>query len=1048
MDNTLDKISQFSVDNNTIPKYVMSDNGKLVNLLTTDIKTFKKLTSKSNLSVSEKIFLREYELINSNPTEYNKNVNYYFNEYTDNFEAKSNERIMKNFQVNLNAELIIQKKNIKQMKTLIYKEKEPIKEFEYKTIYMEIKDEIGLEDIFNQVSMTDDLYFCQYNSMYKLYSFTELLDSWLMKEQETIFIRTNMLYNIMFDSKKLNNDNYIVIQKKDDKLILSCRILTTFKNWENYIQNLFSFLNFGKFEEKEVDGYVRFILSDDFPSFNKYVLSELAMNHPIISKYFRIDESHAATKEKKYIWLLNSDKKTEQKSNIIFSTEFKQRAILFRIYRNSNIHDFDTTYIPNIKTLLNVYRNEYSQILDEYGNYADKQIMSMMSIEEPASKITRPDKPFRNFSFYTSNYTREQCPIFRIPKVVSDEEANKYDESKVLKFKGIDETNYKNYVCDHVENSFPKLQKNNMTNKDICQYVPCCFSKQESNTVTKTNKTNKLPKNITNIIQLFDNQSESFTSKTFGKSNISIITCIVNAISGFTSSFLISELKSHLIETRQTNPYGLTSLTHEKIKHNNCVSDKKLKIKEKDNNILLSYEIFGPILEELTNTRIIVFNADTFITPKIYFSLYNKKIVYPNCILMIQKQGGVDEYNYELILRNTTSSFPTQIIDRIYQQLSGIQKILDQNLYTIDLPTKKLISQSIDSVGKTRSFTYSFLDKYVTVYVSPTCQSYVKEINEPIKQELSLKRVQQFGREYGIDFTHKAVENNKIIALVSMKSTSFICVYCKTIDIDEIDLPELTNFTTVSVNSNLKTFQNLRKTKNIIFAYALKLFHTLNVDLDTFDLHHIVIDPSFKYVLPTTSLFTPVNFVISNKIIVHNNDIKKKLLYELELAIIQKVSIVSNGLFSYLSDFIHSKNQILYEGIGTTPNDQLVPTYYSYEPSNQIPVVINTTLLFQNSPFFWCHPMINKGNIYLLQIASSLNNAVHMSTVWNQKKYNPGMFTSDNVEITQQFTLYSYINKLSVLDTIVRGILSDGKSPTILSYFNEDKYVFFSMFNL
>lgn len=1013
----------FALRNKVAPQYVYFFKEKFFSILQIDQCAGFNLL-KDKLKIPSDVADKIRELFLSSKPAYNTKKTTYFNDCHKKDLPKTDPIQLENFKKSLDREFELFKNS---QETVDVKDVEITKKLTEYVVQLTIDTDYTLNELFNKFQTTANFFFTQYNSIYKLHNSISTHTDLFVSPPPT----DTLLFRSVYDEDNIititsEGKHMYVSYKKTDNTLLTNEVITI---------HLLDPLQLKLISETKLDyeGYINVKLPSTFPVYNKSIVADLVMNDKTISPLLRYDESNVTTKQKNYIWFLSATDR--YKSSISYVKEFVQktgdnnRYLQFKIYRTIPIDIIDNIIIFGIKKLLVTYKAKYKDVLQIYkpllhvGDYAD------MVEEDRSIDIIDINKPFRSFSFYTSNYTRDQCQISRVPTIMSDSEIKDIDPNRVIKFKGINEAKFNNYVCSE-PTPYPRLQKNNMSNKDVCPSVPCCFQVKQTQP-NKTIKVGVLPEALHDIFHLIDTKYTSYSTKNFNRLNSSLLYCLANATK-LSKTDITTQLTSNLNTICQTSPsHPITSLVSTK-NLMNCISDQKI---ETDTSVFIDYKIFGDVLSYIIKHNIYVVDANVngFVTLNSNYIYYNNENKYPKCIYILQRSKDSGEVYYDLIVKKDQHIFSTSTIHPLYQQLTGTTYIMNTKVGI--LPTFDPTFQFVDDNGKTRKLQLLYKGNPLTVYTSPTFQ-YNCPIATIVDTLTPLKTAVKFAEGYKITLTHLLTTKDQVF-VANLTGSTYTAIR---VDTDKGNtLPVITNFvfdSTMSKKpSKLEQFRQFRQFSAVLSNYILHVFTAVNKPLDVFIKENTIIKPTVVYNMNiTTEQFVqPTSFVVNNVFIFKTQELRRRYIQKLELMLSTKVVATTNGLYSYVSDYSYNKKSELL----------LQTTNYNVINTSTNPYHTTTTVQSTNQPYFISNKLIDDGSIFLAQPASSLSNALTINSNWYKHHYNSGVVQT--IDMKPTFTLYSFVNA----HTINKYIVTNNKKVVDLSEFvvvgykqlNIEKYV-------
>ena len=244
-----------------------------------------------------------------------------------------------------------------------------------------------------------------------------------------------------------------------------------------------------------------------------YVLGDLVLNDPIFSQYLAIDEHEAATKKKRgstYVHFFGGSPEENVKANItVYQTRDKDDAHrkyeygIGTFYLNVLISDVKSEEALNNFTfifakLLALYYQKAPQVIAFYQNLLEPQ-MFPPEFQRRADPVKGKKKgiplsrqaPEVFVAGYPTKCTHQ-------PRLITEEEANLAREQglDVMVYPKTNNEGFPQrwYLCDQQDAyPFPGLRTNDLSNKDIVPFLPCCFkTKQDWGPTGKAGKSTKI----------------------------------------------------------------------------------------------------------------------------------------------------------------------------------------------------------------------------------------------------------------------------------------------------------------------------------------------------------------------------------------------------------------------------------------------------------------------------------------------------------------------------------------------------------------------------
>jgi hypothetical protein len=565
-----------------------------------------------------------------------------------------------------------------------------------------------------------------------------------------------------------------------------------------------------------------------------------------------------------------------------------------------------------------------------------------------------------------------------------------------------------------------------------------------TNKIVDVNNFGILPENINRLFEISTlmDINYSFYRKGVNRSTSSFLECIIDAMLGQTKlSFVLSERKK-LAEIARTTGICRQELydnTPEEIGEN--LSDLKT---------YMNPRLYIHLLEKVYKCNIMIFTQENIsgemVLPRYLQAYLKQKTNYP-CVCILEHMGSEsDQAQYpqcELItqwdetLKKSFYKFEVNSVIynsvlQVYNKLSLTYK-LDKQVTLVDFPFPETMikGQEIDSYGKCRKLHISYQGKDACIFLSPvmpfaTPEVYGKNVAMNLSDAMSfiefvnMKNVYQVVKSTTIEISGM-VGNVKVS--IPIKDT----MIASNIRVSESNIAY-----TPSVVSTLDMFNRNRKlaiylTEYIFWSYSRFLYDNdtelmNDATIEMFVSDNILIDNNFIYgnVSKTFSLNSGV--MKDNKIVVHDNETLKRLVYVLKLNIQrqpEKILLYHERLsienyYNDISDFVsHPTQVILYgpESVSKWVSEKNL--YYKLYHT------VNTTTL---SPYFFKNKLVDN-TVFLAQNCDTLEKAINVGKVWVSEHFNIGM---DAVaDMVPSFTLYSYKSSYDIKKYYVEGYNSN-----------------------
>ena len=716
---------------------------------------------------------------------------------------------------------------------------------------------------------------------------------------------------------------------------------------------------------------------------NKYIFYDIIMNDNLFSSMMSIDEHTKATKDKKdiYIHFINDNvgkltaniteqinkgddkylKNLTKEDRLLFDKSVKSYVRIKVSIPDSPKKNIDYNTKINIKQIqlfqeifskyLSIYDKKYKEIFDiyslyikdfsDFSDFIEEDTIKDIDIKNTKLKKIIPDLFINNYSTICQNK----------PNIIDINDINDIGNIEyVMKFPkdGDIETpvSQQYYTCSHNEtHKFPGLIENNLYNKNIYKYVPCCFKinqkeKQSSkynkylngvdekidsvqqkiivkNKILDFGKYGKLSDNLNKIFNIFDDDNKIFSYKRKGiNSSInSFIDCVYESME-FNIIEDREERNIYINELRkkfETNEYA--SLCKQEM-YNFSIENIIEKIKSND---YFDPKYFIRILEYEYNCKIFIFNDDELLSRDVKNKLYEENNN-NNAVFIYQHKDNI----CDLIIKNKNNdtndndySFPIE--SNIYKNMNDIYNKINITKQHINLNEIFDIKwQYIDAYGKTRMLCIKFNEIFIVLFTSPLQPLYCRTIE---KDDDELKNITQTSKNIGLFL--ESIKNKKI-KKNDKKNLTFV--------LNHITFNIYKKFDNISV---LKKYNKYNRLSKYIMEYFYWLYSCFlnddsikNKSFDKFCSIYINIDKNFEYDLnKLNNEFNKNNngIMLENKLIIKSTKTLKKMYFLLDLMYKRypnklldycKLKYIGN-YYTEITDFDNNTNQSILYGLNT-----------------------------------------------------------------------------------------------------------------------------------
>lgn len=908
---------------------------------------------------------------------------------------------------------------------------------------------ISIDRIFADIVCTQVVPFAAYSETYKIFQdFTNTIPpSWSISLSSAILLkisnRLSMEDNIFLEQDysdcviTFENGNLILNINVDYSLPISVeeiknRIFQSFKNIEN-VQII-------EENEESLAGLIFF----PNQKFDKYIMSDIIIHNDIFSYFMAVDEANKASKKKSglyiHFFLEGYDgtcsiisKKTEKIDQEVKSIDRKilpigSDFIRLRINKAKNIKIAEN-FIEIFAKLLNIYNNEYKNILKIYKSYIPNFVEQDIVKEVQKSFSLKEIVP----DLFLSNYSR-RC--LNPPKIIDDKDIEKYQQ--VMRFpKTEEEGSQYNYVCDEKPYIFVGLRVNNLENKDRYKYIPCCFKKDQMGKQSSAYKeyylgqtekkgdqqniliTNKiapsdefaiLPKNIDELFFTIDDKY-TYLRKGVSDTKQSFLECVLE---GSSKEFATYSKKRKLLKLssdyeKLVNYPNISVASQE----NPGESEASLRSILKNKDRYMDPRKWIRLCEVMYNCKIFLFSralgqkdavletpnhksiylkykstSKTFIFIYEHYGNESDGATYPRCELIVKWDKSVGqkdgiEYNFIGKIPKEFEKLEKNLLQQFYYS-SINRQLLD--ISDIVLPKINFVSQVIDSYGKTRAL---ITKEKMVLLVSPIPPLNLPLYNENIYKPFSSSDIISFVNKYDLNIISQFVKND-ILHEVNI-SYNAIIMTIKSNDSQLIsDIPTETIEYYPNVNVDIDHVNMMKRLSSILVEYFIYMYsiflskNDLQISLESikdFVKKSITISDT-QYIIPTKPIVSiaflkSLKFLnTSDKLIIENQEVLKRLVYCLRL----RISINQQSVKSY-----HQQNEIynFYSDIKYFTSDDNNIILKNLSVFEKIDNIIYDRILPMKEKFFLKNKYIEKNEPVLCIKADSLKDADNISGNWD-----------------------------------------------------------------
>lgn len=808
-------------------------------------------------------------------------------------------------------------------------------------------------DIFNQVILDPELPFITTHRYYKLLQHLIPPDNWIVTGEEQVIIQVSSKKNLSKDLLQPQEYSQVLIYEEEDKLIninFSLKHDDLSLTQHQYIERVMNKIFPSQPPRYSIDNYntsaLFYIINQRL---DKNIFSDMIMNDFVFSQFFSTDERQKATKNKTYIFLYFEHETVGEVTAYITPQVRDKESLEMKDY------PIETPYIRVLithadnpeaalffkKILINFihhYNQEYPRIIRDYKKFLPQiQKVKQTDNKTQLEKIN---------DLFIPNYPTI-CGFK--PKVVHSQLP---EGTVVMKFpkSGPDQ---KEYYCDFKSHPFPNVRKNTLINKDKYPYIPCCSIKdsrqikgskyrkyffdeekkkgEESSQqsiitslkILKPGNIGKLPDDISLFLEFSDTKA-SFQRLGVIKNSSSFLTCILLAL-----GLQQNDLKKERLALA-TKAYAASCRQEAYDK-----SSQQLIDIIKDDNQYLDPFLFLHMIELKYKCRIFIFKREgnnTRLTPPPYQHFYLENSI-PNdhkVILIYEHKGSKltesEQPQCELIVKYTkTERAPyysytqkeTTIINikKLFNsitksyQLNQISELIHFPLR--DTPFIKLVSQRIDSYGKTRQINIKFENQMFSLLCDP-----LPPLLLPEEEKNYVNTKSQI---------KKLLETINVMKIIK-KTNQEVIGKIGNVKV-KINLEEKKQLSSTMDDFNTKKRNAYALSQHFLWLFSKyvngKIYKTSMVDLiPEFEKNKIQILPGYNYPLEKISRLSNKNgYFQRGKLILSSEEVRKRLVYLLRLKIERHIDEIIDfkdkidfAEYQSISDFNKRPGEIILDG--------------------------------------------------------------------------------------------------------------------------------------
>ena len=639
------------------------------------------------------------------------------------------------------------------------------------------------------------------------------------------------------------------------------------------------------------------------------------------------------------------------------------------------------------------------------------------------------------------------------------------------------------YTCNNKKYKYIGLQENNLKNSDVYPYVPCCFSREQTkkpiyqhyyegkeykimdkkqNNIISTDKILKhdqygtLPSNIDNLFSIIDPDPNTvYVRRGVGvsdKRNVnSFINAVMEALDETTDILSLEdedELESELIDQRnKLATKKKAALCRQELY--DMSTQEIIKIIE-NGNMYFNPKWFIHLLEDRFDCNIFLFTKKTLngeMTLPRHLQAYYKNVNRNRCIYIFEHMGSKSDIDIrypwpqcELIVKynnktgNVQDSFTfeeSKNIRRVYSRLRqsyALDNFIDERYLPIH-SSIKILSQFIDSYGKTRRLNINFDNTLISLIISPIQPLPVKETLKQTIYSIKIDLAMKLVKILDIKIKSQTILRDNAKELNGILGNVYISIPLKdTKIIDGISIKEYGLSYTENQLSILNQYNRNKKLARYLVEYTIWIYSRYlnksgivditNKNISKFAEQFFKVDSTFEYGYISKKFSKNSPLLQNGKIVVDSKETIKRLIYVLRLTsqrnkdnVLQyyRRKMIKN-YYVDLTDFNQHEHQVILFG------EESIEKWVS--ENNITYVLFDEVQIGINKPYFFKNNLVNN-TIYLAQNTTSIDKATNIAITWEKDGYNPGIHAQESNQVA--FTLYSYQNANSIREIKIKG---------------------------
>ena len=703
-------------------------------------------------------------------------------------------------------------------------------------------------------------------------------------------------------------------------------------------------------------------------------------------------------------------------NSVKFFTSIISRLLALYYESKQPIIDFYRQLVPAISYIN--YDEEGNEIKEsqEFG-------MDVLVASRQRKHILKYVEP----NIFINTYSR-QCT--HAPIIVSESEAKSgeyknyiifprdYKDSNPRKYES-DGVRQRYYVSPHKDFPYVSVRFNLLQNKNEYPVIPCCYKTKDADAynyyynnveieeketpgqIITTSKILKytgkgyVPKKLESMLKvLFD---KSVLRYGVDRSPSSFIECLMLATNykGFTNE---PNRLANVQQIRQqmANTPKYINLTRQSTYE---LSNEQVQQDMLDITKYFNPKLYCQLLENVFKCNIYLFSVDDGMFLPNFINSYYVNTPFEQSVMILEHLGSEsDNLEYpqceilmldnNILLNNTTLTQDFNKLNNFFVLNRHVEPIY------LNLPgNHKVVSQVIDTYGKTRQLNIKSNTNTYTVFTSP-----IPPLRVDIDQTIFDENI-PFNIDTNAELLKKPIRDNK---------------------------------------SALEKFNTNRKTSRYLVEYMFWLFSKYIAQkggqpqkyIDHFVSKYLIVDDKVSYTSIDKKFENETRIVRDGKLVCNSSELKTRLGYVLYLQARQNPKLLSEyvkhkhikNYYQDSADFTQHASQIVFQNIENVEL-WLNEKYTTHVLTDKVVQHLTTPYFFKNK--------VVSDSIYLAQNVRSVEQALVVHKKWREHHINIGQTNVTDSDIRNDFDLYVYVNRNDITKYEIGKVPSEVK---ILGY--------------